>query len=265
MLHLSGWNFFHFCLLLLDPILSFPVAPLEYHPADINSSRMQQVVGRLVGPRRRLFRIHFPTDQSYGLSAGTSSRLGRSFLQSIPTRSQSTDTTSDEEPSMYVKSYRLDGIGKGSRVDITTNTGHKIATDVPVKMGGKDSAPQPVEMLLAAWMGCTQATALFVGRHMKQRRLLIERLEFEDIQGFRDERGALQLPIGKKLPEVPSRLQRITGTIRVIVKATSDRNGVASIDEIELLKQQTEARCPVANMITTSGCSIDVHWKLGTK
>jgi hypothetical protein len=41
--------------------------------------------------------------------------------------------------------------------------GHTLATNLPVKMGGKDSAPHSGETLLAAWMGYSQATALFVG------------------------------------------------------------------------------------------------------
>eukprot|EP00526_Cylindrotheca_closterium_P021624 CAMPEP_0113655266 /NCGR_PEP_ID=MMETSP0017_2-20120614/29604_1 /TAXON_ID=2856 /ORGANISM="Cylindrotheca closterium" /LENGTH=104 /DNA_ID=CAMNT_0000568481 /DNA_START=71 /DNA_END=381 /DNA_ORIENTATION=+ /assembly_acc=CAM_ASM_000147 len=66
----------------------------------------------------------------------------------------------------YAKSYKLEGTGEGTKVEITTNTGHSLATDIPKPMGGKDTAPQPVETLLASWMGCTQATALFVGRHL---------------------------------------------------------------------------------------------------
>ncbi|KAG7344249.1 OsmC-like protein [Nitzschia inconspicua] len=184
-------------------------------------------------------------------------------LRSTSSETFSTTTTFDDEASSskFVKSYRLDGVGCGSRVDISTNTGHSLTTDVPLKMGGQDSAPQPVETLLAAWMGCTQATALFVGRQMKPTRVLIDRLEFDNIQGFRDERGALQLPIDST-PNVPSRLQRITGTIRIFLKKGKAASSTLSPTELQLLKEQTEARCPVANMIAASGCDIDVSWTL---
>ena len=129
-------------------------------------------------------------------------------------------------------------------------------------MGGTDTAPQPVETLMASWMGCTQATAIFVGRHMQQQegggrkgRVLIEKLEFDNIQAFRDERGALHLPINET-PEIPSRLQRISGTIRVYLRG----GGVLEEDQLHLLQEQTEIRCPVANMMLASGCSIDVKW-----
>ncbi|KAL3941911.1 MAG: hypothetical protein SGBAC_003803 [Bacillariaceae sp.] len=154
----------------------------------------------------------------------------------------------------YQKSYKLDGTGEGTKVEITTNTGHSLMTDIPKPMGGKDTAPQPVETLLASWMGCTQATALFVGRHLPGR-LVIGRMEFDSIEGFRDERGALELPI-EATPDVPSRLQRITGTIRVYER----KGNPISVEQMELLKEQTEIRCPVANMMIASGCAIDVEW-----
>jgi putative redox protein len=167
--------------------------------------------------------------------------------------------SSSPTENQYIKSYQMNGVGQRNQVEITTNTGHSLCTDIPKKMGGSDAAPQPVETLVAAWMGCTQATALFVGRQMPER-VVIERLEFDNIQAFRDERGALQLPIEEK-PEVPSRLQRITGTIRVFSR--NKKKGVTP-EQMELLKEQTEIRCPVANMIISSGCAIDVDWVDGT-
>lgn len=142
-------------------------------------------------------------------------------------------------------------------------------------MGGQDEAPQPVELLLGSWMGCTQATASFVARQLlleKDRLVKSEpgtrrprrpnrevRLEFDNIQAFRDERGALELPISKT-PEVPSRLQRITGTIRVAIVDMDETIYNLDAEELFVLKEQTEARCPIANMMLASGCDIDVDW-----
>jgi putative redox protein len=192
-------------------------------------------------------------------SVSSGSRRGDGILVKS-TRRPLTTSTVDEKSSLI--SYTLKGAGRGSRVDVTTNTGHQLATDVPRKMGGEDSAPQPVETLLAAWMGCTQATAVFVGRQMKPTRILIDRLEYDNIQAFRDERGAIQLPI-ENIPHVPSRLHRITGTVRVIPKKQTKSSNTVTLEDIQQLKEQTEARCPVANMIITSGCDVDVNWTIG--
>jgi putative redox protein len=172
------------------------------------------------------------------------------------TRSHSFSTLDDGEGQKHVKTYQITGkttdMNKAS-LTMRTNTGHCIYTDLPKPMGGKDTAPQPVETLLAALIGCTQATALFVGRQIKPERLLIERMEFH-LTAQRDERGALQLPIEED-PPVPSRLQRVSGTVHVFAakgKKISDR-------QIMILREQTEKRCPVANMMIASGCEMQVE------
>ena len=182
-----------------------------------------------------------------------------SISRQIITTSRAATALYSSSTPKYEKSYRLSGVGKGTKVEISTDTGHFLSTDIPKTMGGTDSAPQPVETLLAAWMGCTQATALFVGRQLPDNRVVVE-LDFENIRAFRDERGALQLPINE-IPEVPSRLNRITGTIKV----SSSKGDPISTEQMQLLQQQTEIRCPVANMMIASGCSIDVKWTNASK
>ena len=162
-----------------------------------------------------------------------------------------------EEALKHRKSYSISGTGRRSAVAMTTNTGHELFTDVPQKMGGSDTAPQPVEHLLAALIGCAQATAIFVGRSMKPR-LLIDKIEF-DIQANRDARGALQQPI-EETPDIPARLQYVSGTARVFFKG----NDNVSLEQLQLLSEQTEARCPVANMMLASGCTIDIQWENGS-
>jgi len=154
------------------------------------------------------------------------------------------------------KTYTMQGTGKGSSTLLRTNTGHEMATDLPKKMGGDNSAPQPVEHLIAALIGCSQATAIFVGRMMKPR-LLIDRIEF-NIEAHRDQRGALQLPI-HKVPDIQARLQHVSGNATVFFN--KDQN--VTQDAIDILREQTEARCPVANMMVASGCTMNIKWVAG--
>ena len=162
-----------------------------------------------------------------------------------------------EETLKHRKSYQISGQGRGSAVEMTTNTGHELFTDVPKKMGGTDTAPQPVEHLLAALIGCAQATAIFVGRNMEPR-LVIDKIEF-DIQAHRDARGALQQPI-EEIPDIPARLQYVSGTATVFFKGSTS----VSPEQLHLLGEQTEARCPVANMMLASGCTMDIKWENGS-
>mmetsp|Transcript_14903 Transcript_14903/g.17347 ORF Transcript_14903/g.17347 Transcript_14903/m.17347 type:complete len:234 (+) Transcript_14903:93-794(+) len=188
------------------------------------------------------------------------------LLSSVSSNKSNKNQNNNNNNNEYLKSYKLSGIGQQSFVNIKTNTNHSLQTDVPKSMGGRDKAPQPVETLLASWMGCTQATSIFVGRNMEPR-LYVDKIEFH-VEAYRDERGALggefPIQIGSKLPDIPARLERIIGEVRVYAKI--DRRGDYEIlqeDQLLLLGNHTEARCPVANMMKLSGCQMDVKWVNG--
>jgi putative redox protein len=168
--------------------------------------------------------------------------------------------TTDNNNNNHRKYYSIKGSGKRSTVNMTTNTNHNLQTDVPIQMGGQNSAPQPVELLLASLIGCTQATAIYVGRMMTPR-LLIDRIDF-DINAYRDERGALMQPIDV-VPSIPARLQCVSGTVKVYFKKGIDNNDDVTEEQLKVLGEQTEARCPVANMMHASGCSMDIKWMIG--
>lgn len=165
----------------------------------------------------------------------------------------------NDNESNHRKYYSISGTGQRSTVQMETNTGHTLQTDVPTKMGGTNSAAQPVETLLAALLGCTQATAVYVGRMMTPR-LIIDKIEF-DIEAYRDERGALEHPIDV-LPTIPARLQCVSGSVRVYFK--KGMNDVTD-EQLRTLGEQTEARCPVANMMHASGCVMDMQWVNGNE
>ena len=170
-------------------------------------------------------------------------------------------TTTTDNSNHHRKYYSIKGSGKRSTVNMTTNTNHNLQTDVPIQMGGQNSAPQPVETLLASLIGCTQATAIYVGRMMTPR-LLIDRIDF-DINAYRDERGAFMQPIDV-VPSIPARLQCVSGTVKVYFKKGIDNNNDDVTEEqLKVLGEQTEARCPVANMMHASGCSMDIKWMIG--
>lgn len=148
------------------------------------------------------------------------------------------------------KTYNLSAVSDTNSPSVqinTLHTGHAFSTDLPKYMGGEDAAPQPVELLLGSLIGCTQATAIFVGKNMIPR-IFIQKMEF-DIHGSRNDRGALDmLPITKDshFPEIESRLNNVTGVIRI---HAVDKKGIKiklSESEISLLAQHTEKRCPVA-------------------
>ena len=103
--------------------------------------------------------------------------------------------------------YALTAVGTSTststsfqRAPPSTTSSHSsfvVHTDTLASDGGTDTAPQPVELLLAALVGCEQATAHFVSRHMRvdKKRVKIDTIKF-DYHAVRDERGAASLPEG---------------------------------------------------------------------
>jgi len=152
-----------------------------------------------------------------------------------------------------MKTYSVQGRGAGCASRCETGRGHVMSTDTPAKDGGTDTAAEPVETMLAALIGCEQATAHFVGRLLRPR-LVIRRIDFE-LQAERDVRGSAWRPIAEA-PPVPAQVTRIWGSAKVAV------DGDATNDDIAALGKIVHERCPVASMVRNSGCALEVRWEL---
>jgi uncharacterized OsmC-like protein len=125
-----------------------------------------------------------------------------------------------------------------------TSTNHLIHTDLPVSLGGKNLFPQPVELLLASLGSCKEVTLRYILRNMSPRIIPVEIAV--NVEGYRIKSGALQLPIDIVACDEPSYLKEI----RVDV-VFSTREGVSE-ENIRVIKEQVEMRCPVASMIKCS-------------
>jgi putative redox protein len=147
------------------------------------------------------------------------------------------------------KAYVLIGTGSSSQCKVYSRSGWNITTDIPSKVPLEPVIPQPVELLLAGLIGCEQATAMFVARHIP---MTIHRINF-NLKAVRDEKGALTLPLGTDHAMMPpSRLSSITGTAHVYTDASQQK--------VDLLEAEVNRRCPIANMVTLSGCELDIRW-----
>jgi len=95
--------------------------------------------------------------------------------------------------------------------------------------------------------------------------LKIDSLSF-DLHAWRDQRGVLNdVPSSAETSatagsldqdqEFPSMLQEIKG--EVIVKSST-----ATKEQVDALAREVKKRCPVASMISHSGCRLSIQWKL---
>jgi putative redox protein len=146
------------------------------------------------------------------------------------------------------KLYSITGRTEGTTSTSQTR-GHTLRTDTPPSGGGRDTAPQPVETLLAALIGCEGATADFVARMLRTK---IRSIDFE-LEASRDPQGAAHLPVDAPAPAV-SRLTRIWGVAHVSIDEDDD-------EMIERIGRIVHERCPVANMVVASGCQLDIEWR----
>ena len=107
----------------------------------------------------------------------------------------------------------------------------EVNMDEPFELGGTDSGPNPVELLLSALGGCQEivyrAYATIMG-------LQIERIEVH-AKGYLDLRGLLNLA------DVPSGLSKISFETKII----SDE----SEDKIRQLTELVEQHCPVMDTL----------------
>lgn len=109
--------------------------------------------------------------------------------------------------------------------------GFAVAMDEPLELGGNDSGPNPVEMLLAALGSCQEivyrAYAAVLGLH-------IERIEVH-AKGYLDLRGLLNLA------DVPSGFSNISFTTLIVSDEPEDK--------LHELAELVERHCPVIDTL----------------
>lgn len=159
-----------------------------------------------------------------------------------------------------LKAYRLCATSARRKPGCSvTAARHTVSTDLPKAAGGDDTAPQPVELMLAGLIGCKTATAHFVARHLWPRpNNRIDTISFSDVVAERDERGALTLPICDD-PPITAGLLRVSGIVTV---RPSRADHPITADDVVQLGELVEKRCPVAAMFHSSGCVLDFEWRL---
>jgi uncharacterized OsmC-like protein len=121
---------------------------------------------------------------------------------------------------------------EGLRID-TRVRNFSLSFDEPPSLGGKDSAPNPVEGILAALVGCLGIVTVVVAR---EKNLPVERIAIE-AEGDLDPRGFM----GQYDVVRPGFL-----SIRFVVKVS----GKLSEEELQQLLDEVKKRCPVSDVLS---------------
>ena len=117
-----------------------------------------------------------------------------------------------------------------------------FATDEPIAHGGTGEGPSPLQTVLGALCGCEAVTFRRTATEMG---FDYDKIEFE--AGFTiDIRGRM----GKR--DVTAHFQ----TVKVQATVTTDE----SEERLAEVVEETEARCPVFNLITDAGVRTEMVW-----
>jgi len=112
----------------------------------------------------------------------------------------------------------------------------------PPSFGGEDSAPNPMELLLAALNGCLTVMTQVIARE--------QGIEVHDIrlhaEGDLDLRGAMGDP------SVPPYFRTVRETVHLVSNA--------SLEQIHALQQEVQRRCPVYTLLKAAGVELHSEW-----
>ena len=117
-----------------------------------------------------------------------------------------------------------------------------FATDEPIAHGGTGEGPSPLQAVLGALCGCESVT---FSRTSTEMGFAYDKIEFES-EFTIDIRGRLGQP------GVTQHFQ----TVRVQAVVTTNE----SAERLAEVVEETEARCPVFNLLSNAGVKLEVRW-----
>lgn len=128
------------------------------------------------------------------------------------------------------------------RTEIDTGEFGRFVTDVPRAHGGTGEGPSPLQVVVGALCGCESVT---FNRTAQEMGFSYDSIDFAaeysiDIRGRMGVRGVRQ------------HFQ----TVRVEATVVTDENE----DRLREAVEETEARCPVFNLINDAGVKLEVRW-----
>lgn len=116
-------------------------------------------------------------------------------------------------------------------------------TDEPAAHGGEGAGPSPLQAVVGALCGCERVT---FGRTAQEMGLTYARMNFE---------GAFTIDIRGRMGDRSVRPH--FQTVKLLITVYTDH----SEEELAAVIQETEARCPVMNLLIDAGVALDVRWQ----
>ncbi len=150
------------------------------------------------------------------------------------------------QPNTTTVTFKLHSNGTGVRQKIQQEgSAHVINVDAAPAFGGKDEFPSPLAYALGALISCSQVTAQLVAKDFG-----IELLSFEfDLKADLD----TAILVGGAAEGDPN-FQNVE--VHAVVETD------VSDDVFRKFYEETERRCPMIQLFSRSGATINYHWSM---
>lgn len=138
---------------------------------------------------------------------------------------------------------QVSGISEGVKTIVHAGK-HEVIVDEAAQMGGNNEGPNPLQYLLTALAGCTNAVSHIVAKEM----------EFDlqevaiDVSGEFDPRGFMGDP----------NVRTYFGSATLNVKITTTE----SADRLDELQKTVASRCPVYGMFAGANIDMNESWTI---
>ena len=143
-----------------------------------------------------------------------------------------------------VETFKAEAEGKGwpTKVSIT-NTEWTLKVDEPVEDGGSNTGPNPMQYFIASLVSCqneqSQVVAEELSLNISQVDIMAEiDLDLSGFMGVSDNSNGSYKNV---------RLEAVV-------------TGEATDEQVKVLGQKVDNRCPVLALLRTSGCTINSTW-----
>lgn len=131
----------------------------------------------------------------------------------------------------------------GVRSEVRIRDFAPLVIDEPPSLGGADAGPNPMEYVLAAYIGCASVMTRIIAQEIG---LSISDVHF-DIQGDLDARGFMGVA------DVKPHFSRVSGRVRL--------NTTEDPERIRELVGLVENRCPVFRLLQDAGVCLEISWE----
>lgn len=130
----------------------------------------------------------------------------------------------------------------GMRTRLQARDFEPLYSDEPPSFGGQDSAPNPMELLLAALNGCLSVMIQVIARE-----------KGVEVRGVRlHAEGDLDLRGAMGDPNVPAYFRNVRERVELVSSA--------SPEEVRALQEEVQRRCPVYTLLKSAGVDVQSEW-----